>query len=307
MTSTNTPWVIALSTLIAITLLLSPPELFVPVRAALRDLLVPGQRAVASLLDVGRRQIAGRSSVSPAKDRLTPELLERRERQWLVREAELQNSLRAARQAAGLLNFEVPPALYTTDAIQVQVLNQSAAEHWRSRPTLAGGSHAGVRELALVIEDPRALLDQGENQGVEADMPVFAGGTVVGKVARVGHFSSTLCRVTDPEFTGAARLARQTSTGTQYGAAGVVLGDGTAECRLMRIPATEPVSEGDLVVTGENEDTPAPQVYGTVVRTELPDGALEWKIWIKPAAPEHLKTVAIVRTRLNPARVTSNP
>lgn len=307
MISTNSPWVIALSALIAITLLLSPPELFIPARAALRDLLVPGQQTVASLLDVGRRQITGGADVTHAEARQKPELLERRERQWLVREAELQNSLREARQAAGLLTSEVSPPLYTTDAIQVQVLNQAAAEHWRSRPTLGGGSHAGVRELALVLDDPRPLLDQGENQGVEADMPIFAGGTVVGKVARVGHFSSTLCRVTDPEFTGAARLARQTSTGTQYGAAGVVLGDGTPECRLMRVPATEPVSEGDLVVTGENEDTPAPQVYGSVVRTELPDGALEWKIWIKPAAPEHLKTVAIVRTRLNSARVTANP
>ena len=51
---------------------------------------------------------------------------------------------------------------------------------------------------------------------------VYAGRIVIGKIAEVGRFSSTLRLVTDSGYSGRARLARRTSQGLVFGAEGTL-------------------------------------------------------------------------------------
>jgi len=113
---------------------------------------------------------------------------------------------------------------------------------------LGAGDRAGITESALVLDDTRPLVDLGDDTGLSPGDAVYAGRVVIGKIAEVGRFSSTLRMVTDSEYSGRARLARRTSQGLVFGAEGTLVGDGSDLCRLKHI--SDPVNVGDEVVTG---------------------------------------------------------
>ncbi|MGD9855791.1 MAG: rod shape-determining protein MreC [Planctomycetaceae bacterium] len=149
------------------------------------------------------------------------------------------------------------------------------------------------------------LIDQGNDSGVRVDQPVFAGRCVVGKVGQVGRWTSTVVPVTDAAFRGRAQLVRTALQGLVLGAEGVLAGDGKGSCRLMHIPATEPVAVGDEVYTNHRlVDLPLPMYYGRVVTARLVEGAPHWEITVEPAATiETSRVVHVLRSVLNTARI----
>ena len=187
------------------------------------------------------------------------------------------------------------------------MLGDELAASWRSGKLLNRGQTNGIVEASLVLDANAKLVDQGEDIGLTADLPVFAGSCVIGKLQHVGHWSSTWVPLTDKRFRGRARLARVTADGLVFGAEGILIGDGKAACSLNRIRATDPVSEGDEVFSLE---TPGgfetPLFYGTVTRAELAPGATHWEIEVRPAIdPQSTKSVSIVRPTMNPKRLAN--
>jgi hypothetical protein len=304
-------WTLLIACLAGVALLLAPAAAPV-IRASLRDALVPGQRALAWLLHQGHAatlSVIARftpTATHPDAEALRQSLAskDREVARLQIESAELLLQLSEERQraTAGLPTAVAAP-LYQADLLTVHVLGTEAAGLWRSRPLLSGGTADGLRESALVLDDPRPIIDAGNDAQLHPDQPVFSGGTVLGKIVRVGRFSSTLCPVTDPTFAGSARLLRRTGTRVAFGAAGTLKGDGTGTCSLVRIPAEEPVGVGDLVITIDTDGLLPPQVYGEVVEADPPDGTLEWKIRVRPAARMSANTVQVLRTQLNGERI----
>ncbi len=190
--------------------------------------------------------------------------------------------------------------------VEARVLGEESATAWRGAKFLSVGARGGIAESALVLDDARPLIDLGRDADLSEGDAVCAGRIVIGKVAEVGRYSSTLRLVTDPAYTGRARLVRRTSQGLVFGAEGTLAGDGSELCRLKHI--ADPVNVGDEVFTGGTDGVaPLPMYYGRVVRAELPPGAGEWSVWVKPAAAdEPLDAVLILRRAINAERLAAN-
>lgn len=309
-------WMLALAGLLGAGLLCVPPAYANLLRSAARDVMQPGQLLLTRTLESGRElwkrwtPIARTPANEPSEELLARlESLEARERRLAAEKAALSDELKRAQTSTpGLPAIEQSTPLMRGELVEARVLGGDAEVAWRSRKSLSTGSAAGIQELALVLEAPRRLLDQGSDTLLAADQPVYAGRTVVGRVGLVGHYSSTLILVTDAEYRGRARLARETPRGLTFGIEGTLKGDGTELCRLDSLPSTEPVSVGDAVFTGTADGVhPAPMYYGTVARAELQPGSLRWSIWVKPAADlEQLRKLHVLRTAVNPNRVLAN-
>lgn len=304
-------WIVLLACFAGGALLCAPAEVHELIRGGVRDALVPGQRGVALIVDTSRAaETVARGWLTTAGDTREVVALQKqidhRQREILrlqLEGAELRRQLHEQRlNAAAGLPAIAAPALYQAELVSVRVLGEETSVLWRARPILGGGSASGLREASLVVEDTRPLVDAGHDANFTADQPVFAGGAVVGKIVRVGRFSSTLCPITDSAFLGAARLVRRSGEHIQYGAAGTLKGDGSDTCQLIRIPAAEPVSVGDLVVTVDTDGLLPPQVYGEVIQADPPEGTLDWQIKVRPAA-KPTTNVQVLRMRLNPERI----
>jgi hypothetical protein len=304
-------WIVILACLTGGGLWSAPREVHEMIRGVVRDALIPGQRGIVLLADVGSS--AGTRSlklITPRGGSAETDALQRKveqsERELIrlqLEGAELRRQLheQGLSAAAGLPAISAPP-LYEAELLSVRILGEETSPLWRARPLLGSGTASGLHEASLVLDDPRPLVDVGEDARLEPDQPVFAGGAVVGKIVRVGRYSSTLCPITDAEFVGAARLVRRSGEHVQYGAAGTLKGDGSDTCHLIRIPAAEPVAVGDLVVTVDTDGLLPPQVYGEVIQADPPEGTLDWQIKVRPATRPGT-TVQVLRLRLNPERI----
>lgn len=307
-------WMLILAALAGTGLLALPPASANLLRGAARDVVRPGQTLVAEVLELVRSwRPSSKGLDQPAGDviELTARIreLEAANRRLIAEKAALDDEYqRATAFSPALPPIEQGTSLLQGTLVAARVLAGEGNALWRGRNSLSVGSGDGIQELATVLEASQPLLDQGNNASLAADQPVYAGRTVVGRVGIVGRYSSTLVLVTDAEYRGRARLARETPRGIVFGVEGTLKGDGTELCRLDLLPATEPVSVGDPVYTGIADSThPVPMYYGTVVRAELPPGALQWSIWVKPAADlEQLRTLHVLRTQINPERVLGN-
>ena len=309
---TSNFWLAVAISLAGSGLLFVPVETARPVRALVRDALGPGQKALDAVCRQSRRWIAAVPSVNNQSERIS------------ALEDELQ-SVRLANRGleikAGRLSEELQKLsdqqswgrtatagtpLVSRGLVSARVLGEESAALWRGRKLLGVGDRAGITESALVLDDTRPLVDQGGDTRLSPGDAVYAGRIVIGKIAEVGRFSSTLSLVTDAGYSGRAQLARRTSQGLVFGAEGTLVGDGTELCRLKHI--VDPVNVGDEVFTGGADGSvPLPMYYGTVVRTLLEPGAQEWSIWVKPAAAaERLETVLILRRVVNLDRIMAN-
>jgi cell shape-determining protein MreC len=305
-------WLIPIILAGGIALSFVPADASRPVRSLVRDALRPGQSAVrASALWV-RRSLEGPAR-SPDLPNVTPELeqelqsLRLANRQLQVQSARLREKLRTITQQQGLAPLSAAGPLTTVQLVEARVMGEETALMWRGKQFLAAGATDGVAESALVLENTRPLVDLGADADISPGDAVYAGRIVVGKIADVGRYSSTLLLVTDAGYRGRARLARRTSRGTLvFGAEGTLVADGSGLCRLAHI--TDPVNVGDEVFTGGVDGLlPAPMYYGKVVRAELDSGAQDWSVWVKPAtATEKLDTVLILRRTMNPDRIVAN-
>jgi cell shape-determining protein MreC len=196
--------------------------------------------------------------------------------------------------------------LLVPQLVEARVLGDESAALWRSGKLIGAGAAAGIVESSLVLTGRRPLVDLGEDARVSAGDALYAGRSVVGKVAAVGRYTSTVVLVTDAGYAGRARIARRTSRGLTFGSEGTLMGDGTALCRLRHI--AEPVNVGDEVYTGGTDGVlPFAMYYGRVVRAELEPAATEWSIDVKPdAALARFDRVQILRLAVNAGRLLAD-
>lgn len=302
--------------LVAIGLGFAPPNVQSWLRATIRDGFVPGVSLAASAQQSAARQLQQRFVGEDLRERQTQisdlrsqiSNLERcLRREQLARQRTRDQQLLALQRHDDSRRPLDPPPLIVPHVVEANVLGDELAASWRGGRLLDRGKSNGVVEASLVLDANARLLDQGADSGLAADLPVFAGSCVVGKLQHVGHWSSTWIPLTDKRFSGRARLARVTTEGLIFGTDGVLVGTGKDACRLTKIRATEPVSEGDEVFALE---TPGgfetPLFYGTVTRAELPDGATHWEIEMRPAIdPQSARSVSIVRPMVNPKRLAN--
>lgn len=283
-----------------------------PARAALRDALRPGQiwfsEAIAAVKSHLRDWLQDEQRESGEESAATgdPDLR--------LRQLELANALlrerldQEARWGRSPYRGEQVPPLVSAELLAARVLGEETGGLWRGGYLLDGGSRAGIAESDLVLQDAGLLVDAGREQRLETGFAVFAGRCVIGRIHRVGRWTSTIQPVTDAGFRGPAQLVRSTDGGFAFGATGVIEGTGEDQCRLKMISASEPVAVGDDVYTVSDGGVfPFPMYYGKVTRAELSAGASHWTIRVEPAAgTARPRTVQVLRRRLNPERMAAD-
>lgn len=289
-----------------------PDEAVRPVRSLVRDGLQPGQVALHAagqcvrLPATALRKLLVCDRPSAENDDRQREL-ELANRRLELQVARLRERVQRLSAEQGLLPGASSPApLIRPHLVEARVLGEESAAAWRGAKFLSAGARGGIAESALVLDSARPLIDLGSDADLVSGDAAYSGRIVIGKVAEVGKFSSTLRLVTDLLYTGRARLARHTSQGLVFGAEGTLVGEGTDLCRLKHM--ADPVNVGDEVFTGGADGAvPLPMYYGKVVRAELAPGANEWSVWVRPAAADvPLDAVLILRRAVNADRVAAN-
>lgn len=137
-------------------------------------------------------------------------------------------------------------------------------------------------------------IDAGSGDGVESGQTVVNGAGLVGRVVRVGPFSSTVLLLTDAGFTAGARLTRE-------GTIGLAAGDGAGGLQFSLVEGGQ-VQEGDaLLTTGSGTFVPGVPI-GRVGAVDSAPGRLVVTAAVTPfAAVSSLDLVGVVT---EPARST---
>ncbi|WP_339728917.1 rod shape-determining protein MreC [uncultured Gimesia sp.] len=206
--------------------------------------------------------------------------------------------------------------LLVPDLIAANVLGESSIALLREGQLLNQGNAQGVLESAFVLQSDQPLIDQGAEQGIKAGYSLYAGKAVIGKISKVGRWTSSLIPITSVKYRGSARIARKTDQGLQWGTDGILVGMGEGKCQLLQIPPTESIQVGQEVYTGEvDRELPLsmqstlgqPMYYGRVIEAELPRGAPYWKVLVEPAVTlSDVKQVSVLRQIINPRRMLAN-
>ncbi len=289
---------VATGLIAAAVLAVLPGRLADAVRAPIAAGLAPAQRGLAVVRKAGsdglvrvRAQLAGAEAAAQREA----------ENQHLAEEnRQLKAELQAARDQVRLLAGSEPanPPLLTAECISARVLGAAAQSYLARNQLLDAGRLQGVEPGDTVLRPATPLVDRGMNVGVDNGNLVLAGSCVWGKVTWVGSHTSTVCPMTEPGYRDLVRLATPAGQGRslRLGAKGMLEGTGEALARLRMIETTEPVAEGDLVVSMAGQGfVDMPLMCGKVVRVESPHGAGHWEIWVAPAAGELPGTVSILR------------
>jgi len=295
--------------LVGLALIVLPDQITDSIRSHVIDLARPGQQAVADLADRLAAWHPFAETTSVADDRrleLDAAHLEiRRLRLANSRLVEQAESRRSDITVEDRTPVSLRPPLVTTDLVPARVLGHETIAAWQAGRILDKGR--GLPVDSLVVEPGHATLDLGVDSGLARGQPAYAGRRVVGRISRVGRWTSTLQPLTDTRFRGLARLARPGRDRPVFSARGMLEGSGDGFCRLALVPATEVVAVDDLVYTcGRDQPDDWPMLYGTVVRAELPEGAPHWEIRIRPAIDlTELQNVEVLTRQLNPQRINS--
>ncbi len=298
--------------LVGMGLYFAPDSTAARVRSAVSDSLRPGQIAARRLTDLFREKSMLISSQSDRSrqhelDRLQNQLAEEQ-----ARTAALQiqlarlGDLRDREESLPDRLRSLPP-LTSSSLIEATVLGEALAERWRKGKLLDRGETSGVRESEMVVKSSRALIDIGRDGNLSPEDGLLLGRCVIGKIERVGRWTSTFLLLTDSGYRGRAQLFHETETGFVFGAKGILEGQGGALCRLKGIAASDAVTVGDAVYTATREgQLSTPLYYGRVVEATLGPSDTEWKILVEPVSiPNDLAAVQILRTTVNPERLSA--
>lgn len=308
-------------------LLILPDGWTAPLREVVRDALVPGLSLTTIARDAVRdrgiawfenlRTLARNSRDAELTQRIGEleaeleqwKLRTRRERLQRLQDQQHTKELTRYGSSPGVSDVGLP--LVELELLECRVLGEESSTLWRSGKLIHGGTQQGIEESALVLDSPLPLIDQGEDRELAVGLPVFAGRCVVGRIVKVGRWTSTVQPVTDRHFRGGlAQLCRDSGDGPLWGTVGMIegIGDGTGLCRLTAVPATEAVEVGDHVYTAiEDGVLPGGMYYGEVVRAELNVGNPHWEIDVRPAADvSRLKRVQVLKRIENPQRRLAN-
>ncbi len=199
------------------------------------------------------------------------------------------------------------PRLASPSLVEAAVLGDALAEQWRSGKLLDRGAANGVRESSLVVSSRQPLIDLGQDGELLPEDSVLLGRSVIGKVERVGRWTSTLLLLTDATYRGRAQLIHAANAGYAWGGRGILKGQGGTLCKLDGIPATESVQVGDGVYTAERDGlVTTPLYYGRVVQATLGPDDREWQVLVEPAPlPNRLTSVQILRMNVNAERLAA--
>ncbi len=298
--------------LVGVCLLILPESVTSRLRSVTWDVALPGEQLVDSTIRQSSNLLFQRPKpvVSPETD---------------ARIVELENQLRELRMQNRQLKIQqglIPPRIRASsdgtapliipDLLSARVIGRELSRVWNEQPVLNRGSTHGARPDLLVLDKERINLDVGKDLDVRPDSPVYAGRMVVGRVAQVGLFTSSVRLITDAQYRGEAGIFHDTGdTGKQLRpiSHGIISGDGGKGCRLLNVSPSDPVEVGDWVFTAEGDGIlPHAMCYGRISRAVLKPGAVHWEIDVTPAvAPEQLREVTLLRTRLNSERFTQSP
>jgi len=126
---------------------------------------------------------------------------------------------------------------------------------------------------------PRSVVvNVGARKGVKPNMPAVWAGALVGMTTAVGRFTAQVRLVTDPNFRVWVLDARDEDI------EGIVEGTGSRLLDLRYVPLTDPLCEGDFIITsGFAELYPYGVLVGKVVSVEeAPDGFF-WQARVEPS------------------------
>ncbi|HEY1654641.1 MAG TPA: rod shape-determining protein MreC [Candidatus Tumulicola sp.] len=118
-------------------------------------------------------------------------------------------------------------------------------------------------------------IDRGSNAGIQRDDGVVSADGVVGRIASVGPFTSTVVLITD--YT--SRIPAIVRRGRWWGIARGNL----ASVRLEYVPQDAPLRVGDVIVTGEGRSFHSGVPIGTVTAIDRADTTLYQTAVVKPA------------------------
>ena len=299
------------SCLLAVGLMLEPWGVQRNLTTGLRDSLLPGQWMLVQLeesLDHWTSHLWSPTTIEQQHHEMRAELKAVRHsyRQLEIAHATLDERMRRTRRQ-GVSPYQASSGLplLVPELVTARVFGREYRSGDRADRLLdlqmVDGAIAG--DLVLSAQSP--ILDQGAQEDVRIGQPVYSGATVVGRIASVGRWISTVQPVTDPDYRGRAQLARTTEHGVVFTAEGMLRGGAGGSCALRGIKATEAVAVGDRVYTGGRSGTlPYPMYYGKVSHVELELDAEEWRIEVDPAVDwEQVQSVQVLRDSLNPVRI----
>jgi cell shape-determining protein MreC len=282
------------------------PRLQQPLRAAILDIVVSGQslalnryeswRGRSAALALPDRSLVTKSALMTAASADDLRNLEQTCRRLRLENARLREELQLAEKygispiPVAASRPAVPPSV-----VQAALISRETLAHWHSVHHLGQGRGQGVEESALVLESGSPHLDQGSDGGIEPELDVFIGRCVVGRIASVGRWTSTLELITDVRYRALVQIVRPTDQGGSFGTEGILVGQGTEVCKLTDVPTTQTVRVGDEVYTSDRDKrTCVPLYYGRIVRVE--EAGRHWDITVEPAAKiSELKTVAVLK------------
>lgn len=306
----KTPTLLAIGLLLASAALnLAPADVTARLRSAVRDGLAPGQQLVQKSIDLAERAWRRRDPSANGEtesDRDRNRALAARNRRLELELAALRERLETAEEFGRRPRATASKPLLIPELIEADWLGEEISTLIRANGLLSVGSAERLVESALVLQSELPLIDQGESSELATGDSVYAGRIVVGKIADVGRYASTVRRVTDSEFSGRARVARRTDEGLEVIAEGTLVGDGSDACLLKHV--TEPIAVGDEVYTsGADGVLRLPMYYGRVTRAELAPAAREWTIVVTPAAASRPRDkVQVLRLSVNRDRLLGN-
>lgn len=141
--------------------------------------------------------------------------------------------------------------------------------------SLYHGTEARVIGFPPENESRSVTIDKGSNAGIRRDDGVLAPAGIVGRVASVGPFTSTVVLVTD--YT--SRIPAVVRRGRWWG---IARGNVTS-VRMEYVPQDAPMKVGDVIVTGEGRSFHSGVPIGTVESIERGDATLYQTAVVKPA------------------------
>ena len=294
----------------------APETVSVRIRAVVSDIIKPGQVAATQLTNLAKAETAHMATRTERSRQREIEQLQSQLLEEQARTASLQIRLARladleAREAALPDAVRSLPRLASSSLIEASVLGDAVTEKWRKGKLLNQGEAGGVRESELVVKSRRPLVDAGRDGSVSPEDDLLLGRCVIGKIERVGRWTSTFLLVGDAGYRGRAQLIHQTDSGFVFGAKGILEGQGESTCRLKGIASSDSVAVGDSVYTPTRDGFPStPLYYGRVVEATLGPNDSEWYVRVEPVpVPNDLKDVQILRTSINPDRLSpgSNP
>ena len=298
--------------MVGIGLHFAPENVAAKVRAVVADSMRPGQVAARQLADACRGEFHAQAAKSNGTRRSEVDRLREQLQREQTRAASLQMRLaqlsdQQNRDASMPETIRSLPPLVTSSLIDASVLGDAVAEKWRKGKLLDRGQTSGVRETELVVKSNHSLVDVGRDADLSPEDGVLLGRCVIGKVERVGRWTSTFLMLTDAGYRGRAQLVHQAESGYVFGAKGILEGQGEPRCRLTGIAATDSVTVGDAVYAATREGlSSTPLYYGRVVEATLGPSDSEWTILVEPVpVPSDLRTVQIMRTAVNTDRLTA--